>query len=227
MTDAFITTKGIKRCFPTSGGDFWALKGVDVEIPRGKLTILKGRSGSGKTTLLNILGALDKPTAGEVFFDGHNIANMNERQRALLRRRDVGFVFQSVALIPMMSAFENVEYALRMARVNHNRSQRAEECLKMVGLGMRMKHMPQELSGGEQQRVAIARAIAHKPKIIFADEPTGELDTHTGLQVVKIFKELTESEGVTIVMTTHDTGLMEIGDAVYELEDGEQINGRD
>ncbi len=227
MTDAFISARGIKRCFPTSGGEFWALKGVNVEIPRGKLTILKGRSGSGKTTLLNILGALDKPTEGEVLFDGQNIVTMSENRRARLRRSDIGFVFQSVALIPMMNAIENVEYALRMARVRDGRMQRAEECLKMVGLGMRMKHLPQELSGGEQQRVAIARAIAHRPKIIFADEPTGELDTNTGLQVVKIFKQLTECEGVTIVMTTHDTGLMEIGDAVYELEDGEQIHGRD
>jgi len=223
MTDIFIATKGVKRSFPTSSGDFWALKGVDVEIPRGKLTILKGRSGSGKTTLLNILGALDKPTEGDVFFDGKNIVHMSERRRAVLRRKEIGFVFQSVALIPMMTAQENVEYALRMARSRENRSARAIECLKMVGLGTRMQHMPQELSGGEQQRVAIARALAHRPKVIFADEPTGELDTLTGLQVVKIFKELAEKEGVTIVMTTHDTGLMEIGDAVYELEDGEQV----
>ena len=223
--DEFIVTKGVKRSFPVSGGDFWALKGVDIVIPRGKLTILKGRSGSGKTTLLNILGALDKPTKGEVWFDGKNIVKMSEGKRAQLRRKEIGFVFQSVALIPMMSAQENVEYALRMARVKGNWTQRAEECLKMVNLGARMKHMPQELSGGEQQRVAIARALAHKPKVIFADEPTGELDTLTGLQVVKIFKELTEKEGVTIVMTTHDTGLMEIGDAVYELEDGEQVHG--
>ena len=223
--DAFISARGIKRCFSTSGGEFWALKGVDAEIPRGKLTILKGRSGSGKTTLLNILSALDKPTQGDVLYDGQSIVAMNERRRALLRRRDIGFVFQSVALIPMMNARENVEYALRMARSRERHGDRAIECLKMVGLGARMQHMPQELSGGEQQRVAIARAIAHRPKVIFADEPTGELDTVTGLQVVKIFKELAEQEGVTIVMTTHDTGLMEIGDAVYELEDGEQIDG--
>ena len=227
MNDIFLSVQDVKRCFSTSGGDFWALKGINAQIPRGKLTILKGRSGSGKTTLLNILGALDKPTEGDVLFDGKSIVRMSERKRAQLRRREVGFVFQSVALIPMMNAIENVEYALRMARVRDGRMQRAEECLKMVGLGMRMKHLPQELSGGEQQRVAIARAIAHRPKIIFADEPTGELDTNTGLQVVKIFKQLTECEGVTIVMTTHDTGLMEIGDAVYELEDGEQIHGRD
>ena len=120
---------------------------------------------------------------------------------------------------------ENVEYALRMARSREKHIDRAVECMKMVGLGARMQHIPQELSGGEQQRVAIARAIAHRPKIIFADEPTAELDTVTGLQVVKIFKELCEKEGVTIVMTTHDTGLMEIGDAVYELEDGEVVHG--
>ncbi len=225
MNDIFLSVKDVKRSFPTASGEFWALKGVSAEIPRGKLTILKGRSGSGKTTLLNILGALDKPTEGDVLFDGKSIVRMNERKRAKLRREEVGFVFQSVALIPMMNALENVQYALRMAHSKENQTERAMECLKMVGLGSRVQHMPQELSGGEQQRVAIARAIAHHPKIIFADEPTGELDTLTGLQVVKIFKELCEREGVTIVMTTHDTGLMEIGDAVIELEDGERING--
>ena len=205
MNDTFIDIRNVKRCFSTAGGEFWALKGVNADIPRGKLTILKGRSGSGKTTLLNILGALDKPTEGDVLFDGQSIVQMNERRRAVL---------------------ENVQYALRMARSRENYEQRALECLKMVGLAARMQHMPQELSGGEQQRVAIARAIAHRPKVIFADEPTGELDTMTGLQVVKIFKELCQNEGVTIVMTTHDTGLMEIGDAVFELEDGEEISGR-
>jgi len=118
-----------------------------------------------------------------------------------------------------------VEYALRLAQYPGDRAQRALECLRMVGLAQRMNHMPQEMSGGEQQRVAIARAIAHRPKVIFADEPTAELDTNTGLQVVKIFKELTESQGVTIIMTTHDSALMEIGDRVYELEDGEVVHG--
>lgn len=220
-----IQAEGVKRCFQTSGGDFWALKGIDVAIPKGGLTILKGRSGSGKTTLLNILGALDKPTEGKVLYDGVDIAQMDEKARTKLRRMQIGFVFQSVALIPMMSALENVEYALRLTRYPGNRTQRAMECLKMVGLAQRMNHLPQEMSGGEQQRVAIARAIAHKPKVIFADEPTGELDTLTGLQVVKIFKELAQTQGVTIVMTTHDTGLMEIGDAVYELEYGEVVHG--
>ena len=220
-----IQTQGIKRCFKTSSGEFWALKGIDLQIPKGGLTILKGRSGSGKTTLLNILGALDAPTEGKLLYEDKDITQYDERARTKLRRNQVGFVFQSVALIPMMSAIENVEYALRLARYPGDRQARARECLKLMGLGARMNHLPQELSGGEQQRVAIARAIAHKPKVLFADEPTAELDTNTGLQVVKIFKELAQVEGVTIVMTTHDPGLMEIGDAVYELEDGEVING--
>lgn len=222
-----ITAKGVKKSFPVVGGEaFWALKGFDIHIERGKLTILRGKSGSGKTTLMNILSALDYPTEGEVCFNGKDIVQMGEKARGQLRRKQIGFIFQSVALIPMLTAYENVEFALRMAKYRGDRKARAKECLQKVGLGNRMDHMPQELSGGEQQRVCIARALAHRPKVIFADEPTAELDTLTGLQVVKIFKTLCEQEGVTIVMTTHDTGLMEIGDAVYELEDGERVYGR-
>ena len=219
-----IQARNVRRCFRVSGNDFWALKGVDMDVPAGALTILRGRSGSGKTTLMNILGALDAPTEGSVLFDGQDIVALDDHARTKLRRERIGFVFQSVALIPMMTALENVEYALRLARYKGDRRERALECLRLVGLSARQKHMPQELSGGEQQRVAIARAIAHRPRVIFADEPTGELDTVTGLQVVKIFKELTAQECVTIVMTTHDVGLMEIGDAVYELEGGEVVS---
>lgn len=218
-----LKTVDVSRCFTTAGNQFWALSDINITAPAGKLTILKGRSGSGKTTLMNILGALDKPTNGQVYLGGEDIVKLDERRRGLIRRRSIGYVFQSVALIPMMSAYENVEYALRLAGMRSGRRERASECLKMVGLGQRMNHMPQEMSGGEQQRVAIARAIAHKPKVIFADEPTAELDTNTGLQVVKIFKDLCAGEGITIVMTTHDTGLMEIGDMVYELQDGEIV----
>ena len=219
-----IQARNVRRCFRVSGNDFWALKGVDMDVPAGALTILRGRSGSGKTTLMNILGALDAPTEGSVLFDGQDIVALGDHARTKLRRERIGFVFQSVALIPMMTALENVEYALRLARYKGDRRERALECLRLVGLSARQKHMPQELSGGEQQRVAIARAIAHRPRVIFADEPTGELDTVTGLQVVKIFKDLTAQEGVTIVMTTHDVGLMEIGGAVYELEGGEVVS---
>lgn len=226
--EKMIEAKGIIRKFPMpSGDDFYALKGVDLQIPKGKLTILRGKSGSGKTTLMNILGALDKPSEGTILFDGEQIENWNEEQCTLLRRNKIGFVFQSVALIPMMTAYENVEYALRLSNYQGDFKARTEECLTMVGLKKRMHHMPEEMSGGEQQRVAIARAMAHKPSVIFADEPTAELDSNTGLQVVKIFKELVKEEGVTVIMTTHDVGFMDIGDQVYELEDGELIDGRE
>ena len=219
-----IAVKGVKKGFPMAGdGTFWALKGLDLEIPKGKLTILKGRSGSGKTTLMNILSALDYPTEGEVFFHGTDIAKLTEKERSCLRRNKIGFVFQSVALVPMMTAYENVEFALRMVEYKGDYKARVEECLKLVGLSNRQNHMPQELSGGEQQRVAIARAIAHQPEILFADEPTAELDTNMGLQVMKIFKELCATKGVTIVMTTHDAGIMEVGDVIFQLEDGELV----
>jgi putative ABC transport system ATP-binding protein len=172
---------------------------------------------------MNIISALDLPTEGEIQFQDVKLGDLSERGRDHLRRTQIGFIFQSVALIPMMTAYENVEFALRLSKFKGNRRERAEECLRMVGLGKRMDHLPQEMSGGEQQRVAIARAIAHRPKVLFADEPTAELDTNTGLQVIKIFKDLIETEGVTIVMTTHDTGLMEFGDRVYQLEDGELV----
>ncbi len=225
-----LIAENIIRSFPlpgaTIGGpkEFVALKDISFQIPPHTLTILKGRSGSGKTTLLNILSALDRPTSGKVWVQGKEITGMSEARREQMRRKDTGFIFQSVSLIPLMTAYENVEFALRMAGVTKGRKERAEECLHMVGLGNRMHHMPQELSGGEQQRVAIARAVAHRPKIIFADEPTGELDSVTAVSVVNLFKQMVEKEGVTIVMTTHDVSLMDAGDMVLELSNGELVN---
>ncbi|MCQ2506394.1 MAG: ABC transporter ATP-binding protein [Lachnospiraceae bacterium] len=215
-----IVTQNLFRSFEVGGNVVNALNDISIEIPEKKLAILKGKSGSGKTTLINLLGALDMPTSGHIFFDGNDLTKMNEGERELLRRKEIGFVFQSVSLIPMMSAYENVEFALRLAGIEDKRHERIVEALKMVGLGNRMEHMPAEMSGGEQQRVAIARAIAHRPKVLFADEPTAELDTQTALAVVKLFKELVEKEDVTIVMTTHDMGLMSAGDVVFELNDG-------
>ena len=221
-SEYILTAQNIVKAYPMpDGSKFFALHDVSVDIPRGKLTILKGRSGSGKTTLMNILCGLDSPTEGKVQMDGKEITVMGDRERTKLRRTEIGFVFQSVALIPIMTAAENVEYALRLSGWKGDRKARVKECLEMVGLSKRMSHLPNEMSGGEQQRVAIARAIAFGPKLIFADEPTGELDTNTALQVVKIFKELNRSEGVSILMTTHDKGFMEIGDRVYSLENGE------
>ena len=216
-----IETKKVCRAFPVSGEEpFMALKDVSVKIPEKSLTILRGKSGSGKTTLLNIIGALDAPTSGEVFFGGRNITGLSDKEREKLRRQKIGFVFQSVSLIPMMTVYENVEFALRLSNYKGDRKKRVEECLPLVGLGKRAQHMPQELSGGEQQRVAIARAIAHAPQVLFADEPTAELDTATSLAVIKLFKDLVEKQGVTIVMTTHDMSLMDAGDMVYTLTDG-------
>lgn len=223
LKKAAIEIRGVNRIFPVAGGEFQALKNINVDIPEGALTILKGRSGSGKTTLLNIIGALDKPSSGSVVIDGKDIGKMSDKARENLRRTKVGFVFQSVSLIPTMNAFQNVEFSLRLAGVKENRKERVEECLKMVGLGGRMHHMPAEMSGGEQQRVAIARAIAHRPSILLADEPTAELDSAMGAEVARLFQEMTKKEGVTILMTTHDMGLMDAGDMVIELENGEQI----
>lgn len=219
-----IRTEALKRCFKVADNDFYALDGVNVSIPKGALTILKGRSGSGKTTLLNIIGCLDKPSEGKVYFDGNDITDSSDKELEIIRRKEIGYIFQSVALIPVMSAYQNVEYALRLSDYDGDKNERVNECLAMVNLTKRSSHMPEELSGGEQQRVAIARAIAHKPKVIFADEPTGELDSLTSQKVITLFKELVAKEGITIVMTTHDPRLMEYGDVVYEILDGKIVS---
>ena len=220
-----LSTKDVCRDF-TTGNDIIvnALKNVSIDIEAGKLTVLRGPSGSGKTTLINILGALDNPTSGEVWFDGEDITKHQEKKRDSLRRYDMAFVFQSIALISTMTAYENVEFGLRLAKVPYaERDKRTREVMKNVGLEKRMFHRPGEMSGGEQQRTAIARAIAHKPKIVFADEPTAELDSITSLHIVKLFRELVQKEGMTIVMTTHDPSMMEVADKVYTLEDGEIV----
>lgn len=216
-----LSTTDINRDFPSGSGVVHALRDININVEEKTLTILRGRSGSGKTTLLNLIGALDKPTSGIILFGGRDITKMSEHARDGLRRTDIGYVFQSVALISMMSAYENVEFGLRVAGYPaKDRKKRAEECLEFVGLQKRMTHRPSELSGGEQQRVAIARAIAHKPKLLIADEPTAELDTHMGLQIMYVFRELVENEGCTVLMSTHDPNMIELGDHVYSLADG-------
>lgn len=226
MEAPILYTKNVCRDYCSGHETVHALSNVSVEIPRGKLTILRGRSGSGKTTLLNSLGALDFPTSGEIWFEGADITKLSETERDEFRRLNTGFVFQSVALMVNMSAYENVEFGMRIAGTPAaERRARALESLDLVGLSKRANHRPQEMSGGEQQRVAIARAISHRPKIIFADEPTAELDTAMGLYVMKTFKDLIEKEGVTVVMTTHDPNMMEIADVVYSLQDGVVVDG--
>jgi putative ABC transport system ATP-binding protein len=225
VTQDIIYAKGIKRVFGKGSGAVTVLKGVDIHLPSGKLVAFKGRSGSGKTTLINLLSALDKPTEGSILFDGRDLTSMTDTQRDAVRRTEMGLVFQSFALIPLMSAYENVEFVLRIAGIPANeRKAAAIEALDHVGLKPRMHHRPFEMSGGEQQRTAIARAIAHKPKLILADEPTAELDSRTGLHIINVFRDLVEQSGITVVLTTHDPAIMEIVDQVYELEDGQIVS---
>ncbi|KAB8129703.1 ABC transporter ATP-binding protein [Gracilibacillus oryzae] len=184
---------------------FHALKKASIQVHQGQLVILRGRSGSGKTTLLNILAGLDQPTDGKVFFNQTELYSLSQEQRDIVRQKDISVIFQSHALIPYMSAYENVEFGLRIARIPaKQRKEFAEKALTFVGLKERMHHRPEEMSGGEQQRTSIARAIACKPKVILADEPTAELDTKMGLQIMKLFKDLIDNEQVGIIMTSHD-----------------------
>lgn len=218
-------TENICRDFEQGHQVVHALKDINIDIKKEKLTILKGRSGSGKTTLMNILGGLDRPTKGKVFLDKSELTAMTDGARDNLRRTDIGFVFQSVALISVMNAYENVEFGLRVAgKDTKNWRETVLKSLDLVGLSKRVYHKPHQLSGGEQQRVAIARAIVHRPRIVFADEPTAELDTHLGLQVVQLFKKLVREEGITVIMTTHDPSMNEIADHVISLEDGEVVD---
>lgn len=217
-----IDARNVCRDFQIGDGStVHALKGINLQIEPNRLSVLRGRSGSGKTTLINILGALDRPTSGEVLFLDNDITKLADKDRDKLRRVDMAFVFQSVALISTMTAFENVEFALRLTNLPYKeRVERAKKSLVQVGLEKRMNHRPGEMSGGEQQRVAIARAISHSPKIIFADEPTAELDSPTAMAVMKLFQDIVHQNDLTIVMTTHDTAMMEMADIVYTLEDG-------
>jgi putative ABC transport system ATP-binding protein len=202
------------------------LKQINFTLESGEFVAIMGHSGSGKSTLMNILGCLDRPTSGDYFLDGQNVSDKNDQELAHIRGQKIGFVFQNFNLLMKRSIADNVSLPLIYQNVSEKeRRERALKMLQTVQLNGYEDRLPTQISGGMQQRVAIARALINNPKIIFADEPTAELDTLTGLQVVKIFKDLTQAEGVTIIMTTHDTGLMEIGDAVFELEDGEVVHG--
>lgn len=219
--EELFRTEGLSRSFSSAAGEVHALRNVSLSIPAHGLTILNGKSGSGKTTLINLLGGLDRPTSGKAFFEGQELSTLSERARDKIRRTRIGFVFQSVALISFMTALENVEFGLRVAGCPAaGRRERALECLEQVGLSKRANHLPQEMSGGEQQRVAIARAIAHRPGAVIADEPTAQLDSTMGLQVMAVFKKLIESQGTTVILTTHDPDLLEIADRVFTLKDG-------
>ncbi len=198
-----------------------ALRGVSLTVRQGQMVALCGRSGSGKTTLLNIIGGLDRATSGTVHVGGRNVTSMSEHDRMLMRRSQVAFIFQSFGLIPMLSAAENVGIPLRIAGVDYReREERAARMLSVVGLREHARQRPNELSGGQQQRVAIARALAGSPDLLIADEPTGQLDSETGRQIMRLLLTVVRSEGITALIATHDEGLIDLADHVLKLEDG-------
>lgn len=220
-TAPLIQVRDASRSFKLGGEDVYAVRNVNLEIHRNRFVTLVGRSGSGKTTLLNLLAGLDHPTQGEVLFEDRNLARFSEKEMIQLRRNRIGVVFQSFALLPLLSAYENVELPLRIAGVGaRERGRRTDEVLEMVGLARRAKHRPFELSGGEQQRISIARAVAIQPDIILADEPTGELDSTNASNIFGLFRQMSHDRGMTIVATTHDRTLLDMADETYEISDG-------
>lgn len=221
---AMVETHDLSRDYEMPAGAVHAVIDVNISVGRGQLVALRGRSGSGKTTFLSMVGALDRPTRGTVTIDGQTVSDMPESELIEFRRRKLGFIFQAFGLLPVLSAAENVEVPLRLIKADpRERDQRVRELLEMVGLGSRMNHRPHELSGGEQQRVAIARALANRPQLLLADEPTGQLDSQTGRGIMGVLQELVRSEGVTAIVATHDTTLIDLADRVIELSDGRVV----
>lgn len=219
-SSVIVSVSGVTRTFG-GGVPVHALRGVSLTIRRGHLVALVGRSGSGKTTLLNIIGGLDSPDAGEVSVAGRDVTRMSQRDCAMLRRGTVSFIFQSFGLIPMLSAAENIGIPLRIAAESaRERDQRVQLLLNVVGLEEHARQRPNELSGGQQQRVAIARALACKPELLIADEPTGQLDSDTGRQIMRLLRTVVQAEGITALVATHDSALLELADDVLHLEDG-------
>ena len=223
--DTLITIKNLSKIYRVGFEKVKALDNIDLEIKKGEICCILGTSGSGKSTLLNQLAGLEKPTSGSVYIGKTNISRLSENQLAGFRQKYVGFVFQSYNLIPSMSAIENVAMPLLFRGVSKStREKEAVSLLKKVGLGSRMKHKPSEMSGGQQQRVGIARAFVAKPKIVFADEPTGNLDSHTTLEVMKLLIEMSHQNGITFILVTHDRELSRYADRIITLMDGKVIS---
>lgn len=226
-TGTLLVASGLSRTYRTGASVVEAVRSVSLEVDPGTFVVIRGRSGSGKTTLLNMLGGLDRPTSGSVVVDGSDVTELDEHDLAVFRRSQVGFIFQAFGLIPILSAAENVEVPLRLLKTDAVvRRTRSRELLDLVGLGERADHRPEELSGGEQQRVAIARALANEPKVLLADEPTGQLDSRTGKAIVDLIYSLTQSDGMAAIVATHDPAPLAIADRVIELSDGAVIADR-
>ncbi len=218
---ALLELEGVKKIYGQGEIKVEALRGVDLEIGVGEFSTLFGPSGSGKTTLLNLIGALDKPTEGSVRLNGMNIGEMNKNKLAMLRRENLGFIFQDFNLIPVLTAFENVEFALKIASKNGAPTgEKAREVLEMVGLGDKLHRRPRELSGGQKQRVAIARALVKEPKLILADEPTANLDSDTARGILEIMVRMNKELNTTFIFSTHDPMVMEYARRLLEIRDG-------
>jgi len=215
-----VRVRGVERRF----GDLHVLRGVDLDVGAGELVALFGPSGSGKTTLLNLIGALDHPDAGQIEVLGSDIVRLSDRRRAHLRRAQLGFVFQSTSLLPTYSARENIDLALRLPGLGYfERRRRVRAALEAVGLSAWADHMPEEMSGGQQQRIAIARELALQSRLILADEPTNGIDTATARRILALFRGMARAEGITFVIVSHDSLVVEYVDAVYDLLDGKVI----
>jgi putative ABC transport system ATP-binding protein len=216
-----LRAKEVKKTYRMGKVLVPALRGVSLEVDEGEFVAIFGPSGSGKSTLLHVLGGLDRPDQGEVFIDGISLSTLHDNELAEMRLRKIGFVFQFFNLLPRLTALRNVELPLTLADVPEEESvKKAREMLKLVGLEERISHRPTELSGGEQQRVAIARALINDPKIVLADEPTGNLDTATGLEIVRLMQRLNEEKGQTFVVVTHDPSVAEAANRIFHLKDG-------
>jgi len=224
--DVILEASNVWRVYKVGRRAVEALRGVQLQLRSGSFVALKGRSGSGKTTLLNCIGGLDRPTSGTVRVFGSDIAAMNDRRLTRWRREQVGFVFQSFGLLPTISAYENVELALRIAGVGgRERHERTLACLEAVGLSKWQHHRPYEMSGGQQQRVGIARALANRPRLILADEPTGELDSSTAREILTLFQHIVRTEHMTMLLASHDPLVDAYADYVLQMRDGQLIQG--